>query len=227
MKLLIVDTDPGRLRAFDVLKTQGHLVLSADSWSEAREGLARLPFQILVLGPGEDIEQVAEWRGSQSSNKVPLIAAMGERSATGGVDHPLPLPLNEEQIAALPGLPGVPTAEEVIDRAAALEICDNDEELLREIGDIFINSGPERIGKLSKAVTEGDRDKVLDAAHLIKGSALNLAAHPLRVAVRQLENTLETEGWSSVPFWLEVVLYEYRRLAGFLESLGKPGKEAS
>ncbi|MDH5762385.1 MAG: response regulator [Nitrospinota bacterium] len=225
MKILVVDTDSERVLAFKVLESAGHLVQAVNNCSEALDFLERVVFQILVLGPRqtseESINAIAEWRQSVAGKTVPGIVAMEPGTGTQGegIDHYLSLPLQEEHIKTLVGLPFLSPEQEVFDNSAALEICDGDENLLGDIIKIFLQAGPGRIEKLTQGMKDNDWRMVREAAHLMKGSALNLAANALCTATSSLERAGEAGNPDHIRFWYEHAVYEYRRLENHLQGL--------
>ena len=222
MKILIVDTDSERIRSLKSLQSGGHLVQAVETWSEARLLLDRAVFQILVLGPERvDLQALSEWRQSLAENAAALVVAIDPAPETpkGSIDHRLQTPLDAKDVSALPGLPAVPPEPAVLNQSAAIEICDGDEELFHEIARIFLNAGSQRMGNLARAMEEKNWKNVLEAAHLLKGSALNLAAEPLRIATKYLEQAGEAGDESPIFFWFAQTVYEYGRLEKHLRGL--------
>lgn len=223
MKILVIDTDSSRIHSLKALESGGHLVQSFDSWSEAREFLDLASFPILVLGPEQDFQAISEWRQSLEEKSSPLVVAVGPDSGAqdpaAGIDHYLETPLDANAVAALPSLPGVSPEPEVLDQKAAVEVCDGDEDLFREIVGIFLREGPRRMDKMARAFEGKDWQGVGEAAHLMKGSALNLAAELLRLATKFLEQAAEAGRSPHILFWYPQVRYEYERLSCHLTSL--------
>jgi two-component system sensor histidine kinase/response regulator len=72
-------------------------------------------------------------------------------------------------------------------RAEALDRIGGDEELLRDLCQIFLEESPKLVQKLQQAVAAGDTDGVMRAAHSLKGEAGYLGANGTSHAARQLE----------------------------------------
>lgn len=221
MKILVIDNDSERIGTLKSLKSTGHLVQAFETWSEVKEFLDQSACQILVLGPeqisGDPLKTFSEWRQSLGEKTSPWVVALGPRQdAAAGIDHFLQMPIDEKTVSALPGLRGVPLEPETIDHNTALEICDGDEELLREIANIYLTDGPQRMERLTRAKNESHWTDVREAAHLMKGSALNLSAAPLRTATGYLERAGEAGNRAHILFWYEQVVYEFQRLEGRL-----------
>lgn len=223
MKILVIDTDSSRIHSLKTLEAGGHLVQSFDSWSTAREFLDLASFPILVLGPEQDFQAISEWRQSLEEKSSPLVVAIGPDpgvpGADTGIDHFLQTPVEDIDAAVLSSFPSIPPEPEAIDHQAALEICDGDEDLFREIAGIFLTEGPRRKDKMTRAFEGKDWKGVGEAAHLMKGSALNLAAGPLRLVTKFLEQAAEAGRPQHILFWYPQVRYEYERLSRRLTSL--------
>ena len=224
MKILVIDNDSERISTLKSLESNGHLVQTVETLSEVREFLDRSVCQILVLGlepiSGDPLKTFSEWRQSLGEKTSPWVVALGaKQDALAGIDHFLPMPFDEIDVVELLGLRGIPPEPETIDHTAALEICDGDEDLLHEIAEIFLEDGPRRIEKLTRGIEEKDWKAVREAAHLMKGSALNLAAGSFRLANQSLERAGVAGSIPLIFFWSDQVVYEYSRLRNHLKGL--------
>jgi len=221
MKILVIDNDSERINTLKSLKFNGHLVQGVETLSEVREFLDRSVCQMLVLGPeqisDDPLKTFLEWRQSLEEGASPFVVALGPRKdATVGIDHFFPIPFDGIDVVELSVMRGVPPEPEAIEYKGALEICDGDEDLFREISKIFIKDGPGRIEKLTRCMAEKDWTAVMDIAHLMKGSALNLVAEPFRYVNQNLERAGEAGNAPLILFWFEQVVYEYGRLENHL-----------
>ena len=224
MKILVIDNDSERINTFKTLELNGHLVQVVATLSEVKEFLDQSVCQILVLGPeqisGDPLKIFAEWRQSLGEKPSPWVVAFGPRQdALSGIDHFFSIPFDAIGLVELMKTSGIPPEPEIIDRNEALNICDGDEELFLEISEIFIDDSPNRIEKLTRGIEEKNWKAVGEAAHLMKGSALNLAAGPFRLANQSLERAGVAENVPLIFFWSEQVIYEYNRLRGHLKGL--------
>ena len=80
----------------------------------------------------------------------------------------------------------VPAAT-TLDLALALEEVDGDEELLREIAQIFLEDHPRLMATLREAVAACDPERLHRAAHTLKGSVANFAAREAVAVAQRLE----------------------------------------
>jgi CheY-like chemotaxis protein len=74
--------------------------------------------------------------------------------------------------------------------ATMVERLDNDEEIAREIADIFVESSVALMAELTAAIPRGDTEVVHSRAHSIKGSAGNIGA----TALQHLAAAVESAG---------------------------------
>lgn len=225
MKILVIDNDNERISTLKSLELNGHLVQAVESLLMVKDVLNSYVCQMLMLGPeqasGEPLKIFSEWRQSFSEETRPLVVALGApRQGLVGVDHYFSIPFDKIDTVELLGLKGVPPEPEAVNTARALEICDDDEELFREITDIFLKDGPGRMETLNQGLGSKDWKAVMETAHLMKGSALNLAADSFRIANQNLERAANSG--SDIPlilFWYDQVVYEYGRLESHLKGL--------
>jgi two-component system, sensor histidine kinase and response regulator len=61
-------------------------------------------------------------------------------------------------------------------RALALDRVGGDEELLREVAQLFLHECPNLLGQIRTAVTIGDASRVMEIAHTMKGSLATIGA---------------------------------------------------
>lgn len=225
MKILIIDNDSERISTLKSLELNGHLVQAVGALSEVREFLNASVCQVLVLGPeqvsGDSLKVFSEWQQSLAEETPPLVVALGtSQERLAGVDHFFSLPFNKVDAVELPGLSGVSPEPEAINIDMVLEICDDDEELFHEIKDIFLEDGPGRMEKLKQGMDTKDWEAVMETAHLMKGSALNLAADSFRIANQNLERAADAgSSILLILFWYDQVVYEYGRLESHLKGL--------
>jgi two-component system, sensor histidine kinase and response regulator len=81
-----------------------------------------------------------------------------------------------------------PSTKEVMDVRDALNRLGDDEDLLRDIVQIFLEDVPGMIEKIHKAVAETDANSLQRAAHSLKGLTATLSAHGVVSAAAQLEH---------------------------------------
>ena len=150
-----------------------------------------------------------EWH---SGGHVPVIAMTAhamrgdrERCLEGGCDDYVAKPMRFRELAAAierclarsrpPALAeadagvqpkAIPTAI-TFDLASALKEVDGDEELLREMAQLFLEDHPRLMATLREAATACDPERLCRAAHALKGAAANFAAREAVAAAQRLE----------------------------------------
>jgi two-component system sensor histidine kinase/response regulator len=77
--------------------------------------------------------------------------------------------------------------DDLIDRGAVLERVDNDQELLKEIIELFLDDCPRLMEDIRAAVHARDAFALRHAAHTLKGSVGNFAAQTAFETARVLE----------------------------------------
>ena len=101
-------------------------------------------------------------------------------------------------------------------RADLMDRLDGDEELLREIVEVFLSEGPGRIEEIRTALQEGDAPKIERSAHSMKGAAANISACRLRGVAHDIESAAR-QGALALAASLEDALdREYRILSAEL-----------
>lgn len=88
---------------------------------------------------------------------------------------------------------------DVMDVEEALERLGNDEELLREIVQIYLEDSPELVERIHGAVSDGDAAALQRAAHSLKGLAATLSAHDVIGAAIKLEHLGAASNFGEAP----------------------------
>lgn len=112
--------------------------------------------------------------------------------------------------------------EPVLNKQAALELCDDDEELFLEIVVAYLEDAMEHSRQLLFALEAGDAHEVEERAHAIKGASANICAGPVREAALQLERAGRNKDLSQAPQLYSVFNKEFQRLLEYLKSLPLP-----
>lgn len=77
--------------------------------------------------------------------------------------------------------------EEVVDFDEALNRVAGDEQMLRELAEIFLEESPGWVEKIETSIANGESEGVFRAAHDIKGSTEVFRAESATKAAKQLE----------------------------------------
>lgn len=81
---------------------------------------------------------------------------------------------------------------EVFDKSDLLDRLGDDEDLCKEIIELFIEDTPHQINKLKKALEKKDASIVQRQAHLLKGSSANTSVLGMQEIAFQIEKAGET-----------------------------------
>jgi CheY-like chemotaxis protein len=173
-------------------------------------------------------------REKNSGTHLPIFAMTAhamkgdrERCLEAGMDGYMTKPVRfsdiEQTLSGLASAPAMP-AKSVVDAASwdnveALDRIGGDEELLRDLCQIFLEESPKLLQKLRQALEAGDSDGVMRAAHSLKGEAGYLGARGTSQAARQLEEMGQKKDLSRAGDTLAVLEREVASLHLDLQSL--------
>jgi CheY-like chemotaxis protein len=210
-KVLIAEDNPVNQRlAVALLTKRGHQTTVVETGQQALEALALESFDLILMDlqmPGMGgLEATAIIRANeqQHGGHIRIIAMTAhampgdrERCLAAGMDEYLTKPIDARKLHALvdAGAVALPPATleasvetaTAFDRMEVLRRLEGDDELLREVIDLFIHDSASLIDRLRNAVERQDAGEVRAAAHRLKGAASNLAAGPVTDAARALE----------------------------------------
>ena len=208
--LLAEDNVVNQRVAAGLLEKRGHRVTIANNGREALTVLAAQRVDLVLM----DI-QMPEMGGFEATQEIRRlevvsgarlrIVAMTAHAMTGdrerclaaGMDDYVSKPIDPATLFAaveIGAAPATAPAEPTpiaqgppIDREALMKRVGGDEDLFREIVQLFLVDCPTRVAAIHAAVAGGDPEEVRTAAHALKGSASNLSATALTAAARTLE----------------------------------------
>lgn len=110
--------------------------------------------------------------------------------------------------------------ESVFDLQDLLERTENDEELAREIIEIFLVDTPVQIANLRKNLEDEKIADLSREAHSIKGSAASIGAPAIREVAFQIESAFKRGGLGDIPPLLNRLDREFERLVQHLKESG-------
>lgn len=100
-------------------------------------------------------------------------------------------------------------ATPVISKDELLDRVGGDEELLREIADIFLSEYPALIEDIRSAISEKDARKLEHSAHTLKGSVANFGAEEATRAAFELEKLGRGASLDDAPAALRVLEVQF------------------
>ena len=122
------------------------------------------------------------------------------------------LQLLAEQESPPPAQREAPQPPQPFDEAEQLELVAGNRALLEEMVRIYREDAPEMVGALEAAVAQRDGAAVVQHAHLLKGTLLNLAAGPAAKAAAEVEGLSRQGALDRVPVAVEALKSELVRL---------------
>jgi two-component system sensor histidine kinase/response regulator len=205
--LVAEDNEVNQRVIIRVLQKMGHTPVLAQTGKEALALASAekfdLAFMDVQMPEMDGLAATAAIRKSETNSRAHLpIFAMTAHAMTGdrercleaGMDGYITKPVRfsdiEQTLAGLAGTPGTPVEPAQAaswNKVEALDRIGGDEELLREVCEIFLEESPKLLKKLQQAVAAGDADGVVRAAHSLKGESSYLSASGTSRAARQLE----------------------------------------
>ena len=106
---------------------------------------------------------------------------------------------------------------EVFDRNAALELVDNDEELLQILIDSFLNENEFEKAKLEALISNGKLAEAASYVHATKGAARQLCMEKLKNSGQALEDVLRGKTTGDIPSLVEKMFLDYEEAVGKLK----------
>ena len=108
-------------------------------------------------------------------------------------------------------------APPVFDGAALLHRLVGDEEIAREVVQIFLHDTPGRIARISAASASGDIRSLAEGLHSLKGAAATLGAEALRAKAEELETALREADVEALAAGPDSLRREFDRLRAALQ----------
>lgn len=105
----------------------------------------------------------------------------------------------------------------VFDRSSALELVDNDEELLQILIDSFLNENKFEKSELEKLISAGKMSEAASYVHATKGAARQLCMEKLKTSGQALEDVLRGKATGDIPILTARMLEDYEEA---VKSLG-------
>ena len=207
LKVEVVDNG---LKAVRKLETQAYDIVLMDLQMPEMDGLQATQ---MIRSPQSQVV----------NHRVPIIAMTAnalqgdrEKCLDAGMDDYISKPIDLPHLLAVlahflkvgqgesvpvpagPVLTGQSQSVSVFNQAALLKRVMNDQELLREIIQMFLDDMPAQISKLKECVTGEDAQNVAQMAHKIKGAAGNLGGESLQALASAIEKASKAGDWGAI-----------------------------
>jgi len=216
LRILLVEDNPVNQRvAVRLMERRGHEVVVASDGAEALSKLDRavdhkfdvvlMDVQMPVMG-GYEATAAIRARERTTGAHLPIVAMTAgatkeerESCLRAGMDAHLTKPVRSETLyrvvesfgrasaAAVPGARGGIDAGGSLNEAALMAHVGGDQQLLRELVDLFLEDLPERLAAVRKAVRKRDALALSSAAHALKGAVSHFAARDTSEFALKLE----------------------------------------
>jgi signal transduction histidine kinase/DNA-binding response OmpR family regulator/HPt (histidine-containing phosphotransfer) domain-containing protein len=197
-----------------LLEKLGHRVTIVGNGREALDALAGARFDLVLMDvqmpvlDGLEATRLLRQRERISGERVPVVAVTAhamkgdeERCKDAGCDGYLSKPIRSKELAEVvchwvgcrDSRAGDAPAGEVegtrdgVFLGAALAAMDGDEDLLRELAQLFLQDGPRLLAQVRDAARDGDPGRLFRAAHTLKGSVANFGYQKATAAAQVLE----------------------------------------
>jgi signal transduction histidine kinase/CheY-like chemotaxis protein/HPt (histidine-containing phosphotransfer) domain-containing protein len=244
--LLVEDNRVNQRVAQHLVTKMGHSIVLAENGKEAVAAYSREPFDLILMDiqmpemNGFEATAVIRAEEQRTGAHVPIVALTAhamighrEKCLEGGMDayvsKPLRADLLGQTIADLlrtPLTPVVsiprPAVEQSVwvDRAQALARVEGDEDVLRQLAELFLDDCPKFRAEIESALGRGDVAAIVTPAHALKASvsvfgatAAEAAARRLEVAARQGDSAAASAAFSDLTLQLARVCEGLAQLA--------------
>jgi CheY-like chemotaxis protein len=215
LSVLVAEDNPvNQVLARRLLEARGCTVRLANNGDEVLSLLEQESFDLVLMDlqmPGRGgLETVAAIRDRErgTSARLPIVAltahAMSgdrDRCLEGGMDGYVAKPIVEQELwremeRVCPKASGSAASTRTViacfpdlNREAILDRLDGDENLLREIIDLFLRRSPEMLEQIRRGLDGEDAPAVAAAAHSLKGSVSTFSQTDVFETLQQLEDS--------------------------------------
>jgi CheY-like chemotaxis protein/HPt (histidine-containing phosphotransfer) domain-containing protein len=213
-RILLAEDNPVNQRvALHILQKGGHSVLAVSNGREAVEALKREEFELVLMDvqmpemDGFEATDAIRTRERITGRHIPIIAMTAhamkgdrERCLEAGMDDYVAKPVHAAELlrviqkfalaTAAPVAAAPPTDNHevpVFDRHSALDRVSDEEELLNEVIQLFLDDAPNRMSEIRASLEEGDPKRLEISAHSLKGAAGYVGAERMARQAHKLE----------------------------------------
>ncbi len=240
--LLAEDNLTNQKVALKILEKMGYTTDAVENGLEVIKALETLHYDIVLMDVQmpemdgfEATRRIRSGKTKVKSPDLPIIAMTAhamkgdrERCITAGMDDYVAKPVHRDELQqAISRCLSVNSAAEKVEKqvaekkidkdvsldpAALLHRVEGDEEIYREILEIYLEDTPEQIKKLKQYIAENDPDHVRNQAHTLKGASANVGALKLQKISFELEKAGKDKAYELMPPLLAEVENEFDSL---------------
>ena len=246
MRILIAEDNATNQKVLlRILERLGYRADIVANGKEAVEGWEKVPYELIFMDvqmpemDGLEATRAIRSREREIGRRVSIIAMTAhtmkedrERCLEAGMDDFVSKPIQPKDIneaiqrymergasmeknSVLP--PNPSTGEPVFNRKELLDRLDGDEELLREIIEVFLKDIPLQMEKLKAALPNGEAAVVQRQAHTMKGAAANINAELMRQGAWEVEMAAKEENWQKARALVEALEKQFEELQTLLQ----------
>ncbi|MEQ8191038.1 MAG: response regulator [Candidatus Eremiobacterota bacterium] len=210
--LLAEDVLTNQKLATSLLKKRGHSVVVANNGKEAVEIFSREKFDLILMDIQMPVLDGIQATGliRERDTDIPIIAMTAhamkgdrEKFLSEGMNDYIAKPLKIKEVfeviekytsvsgeiseAVSQEVSRSETDDVILNKKESLEAIGNDEELLKEMYNIFIEEAPSLMKNLKKAMNEGKASDITLNAHSLKSSSGHIGAKAMEKLACQME----------------------------------------
>jgi signal transduction histidine kinase/CheY-like chemotaxis protein/HPt (histidine-containing phosphotransfer) domain-containing protein len=244
LRVLLVEDNPVNQRlATTLLEKRGHAVVLARNGREALARFQAEKFDVVLMDvqmPEMDgLQATAAIRDleSRSGSRTPIVGVTAhamkgdrERCLAAGMDGYVAKPIRPELLfqaidahvrgrATSDDMPPEPAPGGVLDRQDLLSLVGGDGAVVRELAQLFLEDGSQRLADIEKALEAGDHAALRTAAHTLKGSAGSICGRRTADAARHLEQLAEAKDFFGARHAFAALSREVAQLQQALKAL--------
>ncbi|MDY6851148.1 MAG: response regulator, partial [Thermodesulfobacteriota bacterium] len=238
--LLAEDNLVNRKVALKILEKFGYRVDAVANGMEAVKALEELPYNLVLMDcqmPEMDgfeaTKTIRDAKSAVKNHEVPIIALTAhamkgdrEKCIKAGMDDYISKPFEPRQLIeaieqALAGRVSLPhdkasetktQGEEIFDRAGLLDRILGDEELLKEVLEIYLQETPGHIESIKEALKKSDASEVTQHGHKIKGSSGMICAEGMQALGSRVETAGKKDDLTQAASLVEKMEREFAKL---------------
>jgi PAS domain S-box-containing protein len=225
LKILVAEDTPFNQKFIQrLLDRWNHQIVLVGDGRLALDALKNESFDIVLMDVqmpnlnGLETAKAIRIEEQQSKNHIPIIAMTAhaikgdrERCLEAGMDEYVSKPIDSDKlfnaIEKLTRDPGKPCSTEVLstelDQELLLKAFDGDWDFLKEVVDVFLTDYPSLLDDLRQAHHEGDSDRLMRAAHSLKGMFKNFQGESAAAIAFELEKKGREDTFDGVPESIE------------------------
>ena len=226
LRVLVADDNPiNRNVSTRILELAGHTVVAVEDGARVLELLDQSSFDVVLMDvqmpvmDGFEATRLLREREAASGRHTRVVAvtaqAMGEdraRCLAAGMDGYVTKPLSPTSLLGVLEAQEEAKEEAPFDEAGQLELVAGNRALLAEMVRMYREDAPELLSALTSAVERREGPEVVQLAHRLKGTLLNLAAGPAARAAAELEALSRQGALERVSTSFEALMSELSRL---------------